>query len=170
MSKPLSSAHVSASPAPSFYKTWRAAGIWLGLGIGGFFDGIVLHQILQWHHLVSEVYPPTTLQNLKFNTLADGLFHAATWVFTLIGLVLLWRGTRGTHQPRPTLAFVGALLFGWGLFNVLEGTVSHQLLGLHHVRPGPDQLAYDLGFLVWGAAMLVTGGLLMRGEKRSGTL
>jgi uncharacterized membrane protein len=27
-----------------------AAGIFLGLGLGGFFDGIVLHQILQWHH------------------------------------------------------------------------------------------------------------------------
>jgi len=25
------------------------AGIVLGLGIGGFFDGIVLHQILGWH-------------------------------------------------------------------------------------------------------------------------
>ncbi len=24
----------------------------LGLGLGGFFDGIVLHQILQWHHLI----------------------------------------------------------------------------------------------------------------------
>lgn len=27
-----------------------AAGILFGLGLGGFFDGIVLHQILQWHH------------------------------------------------------------------------------------------------------------------------
>jgi uncharacterized membrane protein len=25
-----------------------AAGIALGLGLGGFFDGIVLHQLLQW--------------------------------------------------------------------------------------------------------------------------
>ena len=25
-----------------------AAGVFLGLGLGGFFDGIVLHQILQW--------------------------------------------------------------------------------------------------------------------------
>ncbi|THF69734.1 DUF2243 domain-containing protein [Deinococcus sp. Arct2-2] len=136
---------------------WRSAGVWLGLGLGGFFDGIVLHQILQWHHLVSAVYPPTTLQHLKLNTLADGAFHAATWVFTLIGLALLWRSTRNTQAPRSTKAFVGALLLGWGLFNVGEGLVSHQLLQIHHVRPGPNQLAYDLGFLLWGAVMLVLG-------------
>jgi len=27
------------------------AGIFLGVGFGGFVDGIVLHQILQWHHM-----------------------------------------------------------------------------------------------------------------------
>jgi uncharacterized membrane protein len=26
----------------------------LGIGLGGFFDGIVLHQILQWHHMLSD--------------------------------------------------------------------------------------------------------------------
>jgi hypothetical protein len=31
------------------------AGVFLGLGLGGFFDGIVLHQVLQWHHMVSLV-------------------------------------------------------------------------------------------------------------------
>ncbi|MFB9991282.1 DUF2243 domain-containing protein [Deinococcus oregonensis] len=165
MSEPFPSARVP--PFSQSSGPWRSAGIWLGLGIGGFFDGIVLHQILQWHHLVSEVYPPSTLQNLKINTLADGLFHAANWVFTLIGLALLWRGTRGTHPPRPTSAFVGALLFGWGVFNVLEGTISHQVLGLHHVRPGPHQLAYDLGFLAWGAVMLVAGWLWMRAGGQS---
>jgi uncharacterized membrane protein len=25
----------------------------LGFGLGGFFDGIILHQVLQWHHLLS---------------------------------------------------------------------------------------------------------------------
>lgn len=54
------------------------------------------------------------------------------------------------------------MLFGWGLFNVLEGIVDHHLLQIHHVRPGPDQALYDLGFLVWGAAMLLIGWVLMR--------
>jgi uncharacterized membrane protein len=31
----------------------RAPGILLGIGLGGFVDGIVLHQILQWHHMLT---------------------------------------------------------------------------------------------------------------------
>ncbi|WP_221090702.1 DUF2243 domain-containing protein [Deinococcus aquaedulcis] len=134
----------------------------LGIGLGGFFDGIVLHQLLQWHHLLSSVYAPTTLDNLKLNTLADGFFHAATWVFTVLGVALLWSGTRSGHAPRRTSALLGGLLLGWGLFNVVEGLIDHQLLQIHHVRPGPHQLAYDLGFLAWGALMMVLGWALLR--------
>jgi uncharacterized membrane protein len=61
---------------------------------------------------------------------------------------------------------IGGALVGWGLFNVVEGVVDHHLLRLHHVRPGPDQLAYDLGFLAWGALMLVVGVVLVRGSWR----
>ena len=68
------------------------AGIFLGIGLGGFFDGIVFHQILQWHHLVSTVYAPDSLPNIQFNTLMDGLFHAATYAFVIVGLVI--SGTR----------------------------------------------------------------------------
>ena len=55
----------------------RASGLLFGLGLGGFVDGIVLHQILQWHHIVSDVdrYPVTTVAGLEINTLSDGLFH-----------------------------------------------------------------------------------------------
>ncbi|ADV68769.1 DUF2243 domain-containing protein [Deinococcus maricopensis] len=143
-------------------QQWRWGGVLLGVGLGGFFDGVVLHQVLQWHHVISETVVPDTLQNLKLNTLADGLFHVGTYVLTLLGLALLWAGLRGTHVAWSTAAFVGTLLFGFGLFNVVEGTVNHQLLGIHHVRPGPYRLAYDLGFLVWGAAMMVGGWRLMR--------
>lgn len=150
-------------------RSWLWGGVFLGLGLGGFFDGIVLHQILQWHHLLSEVYLPTTLENLRINTVADGFFHAVTWVFTLIGTWLLWQGTRGTHAEWSTRAFLGSLLFGWGLFNVVEGLIDHHLLQIHHVRPGPNQALYDLGFLVWGAAMLLIGWALMR-RPRAGTV
>lgn len=146
-------------------RRWMRGGVLLGLGIGGFFDGIVLHQILQWHHMVSTTYPPSTLENLRLNTLGDGLFHAATYAFTLVGLFLLWSGLRGRHPAWQTSAFIGTLLFGFGLFNVVEGLVNHQLLGIHHVRPGPYQLVYDVGFLVWGAVMLVMGWGLMRGGR-----
>ena len=35
-----------------------SAGILFGLGLGGFFDGIILHQVLQWHHMLTSAgYP-----------------------------------------------------------------------------------------------------------------
>jgi uncharacterized membrane protein len=139
------------------------AGIWLGLGLGGFFDGIVLHQILQWHHMVSVHFPPSSLDNLELNTLADGLFHAAAWLFTLVGVFTLWAALRGRSGRFSLGVLVGAMLIGWGLFNLVEGVVDHHLLNLHHVRPGPNQWVWDVAFLVWGAAMLVGGWLLIRG-------
>lgn len=142
-----------------------AAGIFLGLGLGGFFDGIVLHQILQWHHMASVPYPTDTLETLEFNTLLDGLFHAATYVFVAIGLGLLWRAAHRPHPPWPSRKLLGTLLMGFGLFNLVEGLVNHQWLGLHHVNetvPREQWIYWDLGFLVWGAAMLVGGWWLWR--------
>ena len=143
------------------------AGIVIGLGIGGFFDGIVLHQILQWHHLVSEHYPPTTLENLQVNTLADGLFHGATWIFTVLGLFMLWRVYQENHSVRATRVLVGGLLMGWGIFNLVEGIVVHHILQIHHVRTGLDQAVWDIGFLVWGALMLIIGWYMTRGSRVS---
>ncbi|HYF62737.1 MAG TPA: DUF2243 domain-containing protein [Herpetosiphonaceae bacterium] len=152
--------------APAADRRQVAAGVLLGIGLGGLFDGIVLHQILQWHHLVSAPYPPTSLDNLEINTLADGLFHAATWLATLAGVLLL-AGRRGGlgRLPAPRV-LVGSLLAGWGAFNLVEGIVDHHLLGLHHVRPGPGQLWWDLGFLAWGALMLLGGIGLLRSARR----
>ena len=143
-------------------------GVLAGLGLGGFFDGIVLHQLLQWHHLVSNVYPVTTVAGLERNTLGDGLFHAASYLLTVAGLFLLWSVARHRHEAWPASLLVGTLLLGWGLFNLIEGTVDHHILRIHHVRPGPNQLVYDVAFLAWGALML-TGGwaLVRRGLRRS---
>lgn len=142
-------------------------GVLAGLGLGGFFDGIALHQLLQWHHLVSSVDPVTTVAGLERNTLGDGLFHAASYLFTVAGLFLLWSVARRRHEAWPAGLLVGTLLIGWGVFNLLEGTVDHHLLRIHHVRPGPNQLAYDLAFLVWGAVMLAGGwALVRRGLRR----
>ena len=56
----------------------------------------------------------------------------------------------------------GWLLLGWGLFNVAEGIVDHHLLGIHHVREGANQTAWDLAFLAFGALLLIGGWLLTR--------
>jgi uncharacterized membrane protein len=73
----------------------RAPGILLGIGLGGFVDGIVLHQLLQWHHMLTSEgsFPATTVAGLETNTLWDGIFHAAAWVAVVAGLWILWRRT-----------------------------------------------------------------------------
>jgi uncharacterized membrane protein len=154
------SAETEPAQAPS-----TASGLLFGLGLGGFVDGIVLHQILQWHHMVSDVsrYPVDTVAGLEVNTLADGLFHVAAWVFVLLGSIAAiraWR--RGRLAPSWRFHF-GLVLVGWGVFDVVEGLVDHQLLGVHHVRDdlgGP--LSWDIGFLVFGALLVVGGWALYR--------
>ena len=138
------------------------AGILLGIGLGGFVDGIVLHQILQWHHMVSVPYPPDSVVNLQLNTLLDGFFHAFTWAITAIGLATLWRASRQPHVLWSTSVFVGSLSMGWGLFNLVEGIINHHLLGIHHVRAGSNTLAWDLAFLACGAVLLLGGWALTR--------
>jgi uncharacterized membrane protein len=152
-----------------------SAGILLGLGLGGFFDGILLHQVLQWHHMFTSAgYPANDLGNLEFNVMWDGLFHASTYVFTASGLALLWRHARRPHRPWAARLLWGSMLLGFGTFNVVEGLVDHHLLGIHHVNetvPASQWIYWDVGFLVWGAAMVVIGWWLLRsGRRRSSTL
>ena len=146
-----------------------AAGILFGLGLGGFFDGIVLHQVLQWHHMVSIPYVPDTVENLKINTLADGLFHTATYIFVVAGLVLLWQHSSRRHLAWSGKMIVGTLLLGFGAFNTVEGLIDHQILGIHHVNetvPHDQWIYWDLGFLIWGIAMLIGGWFLLHAGKR----
>ncbi|WP_323174672.1 DUF2243 domain-containing protein [Natrialba sp. PRR66] len=149
------------------------AGIVLGIGLGGFFDGIVLHQLLQWHHMLSARTDPTVLAGLRLNVVADGLFHVGTYLFTIAGIVLLVRAWRRTDVPPSGRALVGSTIVGWGVFNLLEGLVNHHLLGIHHVWPaGPGSvLLWDVGFLLSGVVFIVGGYALIRLDERvvSGT-
>jgi uncharacterized membrane protein len=150
-----------------------AAGFFLGLGLGGFFDGIILHQVLQWHHMLTSAgFPPNTVENLKFNTLLDGLFHITTYIFVAIGLSLLWRAAHDRHAHWSGKMLMGTMLMGFGVFNVVEGMIDHHLLGFHHVNETvpPEQWIYwDVGFLIWGAAMLIGGWLLLKSGQRETT-
>ena len=137
----------------------------LGVGLGGFVDGIVLHQILQWHHMLTAAgdHPADTVAGLEANTLADGLFHAATWLFVVAGIVVLRRAW-ADGRPAPTIsAQLGGVLAGWGTLNVVEGLVDHHLLGVHDVRDDDaDPLWWNLGFLAFGALLVVVGVVLLR--------
>ena len=143
-----------------------AAGLLLGVGLGGFVDGIVLHQILQWHDMLASVVPPVDLVSMKYNMLWDGLFHAFTWLVTLGGVALLFRAGRRADAVWSGRVLAGAMLAGWGLFNGVEGLIDHQLLGIHHVHPGVDQLAWDVGFLASGPVLVLAGWLLARRPTR----
>jgi uncharacterized membrane protein len=147
-----------------------SAGLLLGLGLGGFFDGIVLHQLLQWHHLVTSAgYPPDSVENLKLNTFWDGVFHSATYVLVLLGLAVLWRASRRQPLAWSGRRLIGSMLMGFGIFNLVEGVIDHQILGLHHVNetvPREQWILWDLAFLLWGAAMLVGGFALWRAGAR----
>lgn len=143
-----------------------AAGLLLGAGLGGFVDGIVLHQILQWHNMLSAQLPPDTLVRAKINMYWDGVFHAAVWVLTAVGLGLLWRAAGRADVPHSSRTLWGGLLLGWGLFNVVEGVIDHQLLGLHHVYEfTANKLPWDLAFLAFGLGLLLGGGALVQAGR-----
>jgi uncharacterized membrane protein len=164
--RPSTLTGMATQPAPydrSVRPPSKVAGVLYGLGLGGFIDGIVLHQILQWHHLVSHVddFPVGTVAGLQVNTLADGFFHLATWFLVLaasIATLVSWR--QGRLAPNWSFHF-GLVLTGWGIFNLVEGLIDHQILQIHHVRDdlgGP--LSWDVGFLIFGLLLTIAGWLL----------
>jgi uncharacterized membrane protein len=142
----------------------RRAGVLLGLGLGGFLDGILLHQILHWHNMGSAVLVPDTLGALQTNMRWDGLFHASVWLLTLAGVfTLLADARRGARLP-DAAGFTGLLLLGWGLFNLVEGLIDHHLLSVHHVRDLPLHVPlYDWLFLgIGGLGLIGLGWALSR--------
>jgi uncharacterized membrane protein len=149
----------------------KAPAFVMGLGLGGFIDGIVLHQILQWHHMLTGDEggePMDTVAGLEANTLADGLFHVATWVLVLAATLLTVRAWQRRELAPPWRTHFGLLLAGWGVFNLVEGVVDHQLLGVHHVRDDLGApLGWDLAFLALGVLLIVGGVALTRAGGRT---
>lgn len=143
------------------------AGAVLGVGMGGFVDGIVLHQILQWHEMVSAWNPPVTLVAKQVNVFWDGLFHAFTWLTTALGIGLLWRAGGRPDVPRSGKALVGSLLLGWAIFNLVEGIIDHHILGVHNVREVTAwPLAWNLGFLLASLGLLAGGWALIHRARQ----
>ena len=80
----------------------------------------------------------------------------------LAGTLLLVRAWRSGRLAPPWAFHAGLLLAGWGLFNLVEGLVNHQLLGIHHVRDDLGApLSWDLGFLAFGALLMLGGFALV---------
>jgi uncharacterized membrane protein len=159
-------------------KALIKAGIVLGLGFGGFADGIMLHQILGWHHVVCSTpdCQPFSVRQLEHQNTQDGFFLLITWIISLTGMVMLFRAARHQVSGWSGRVLSGAMLAGWGLFNFFEGLINHQILGLHHVLPGNHQLLWDMLYLVLGLVFIYAGLHLTRSrheqlllERSSGT-
>ncbi len=138
------------------------SGIFLGIGMGGFVDGIVFHQLLQFHNMLSAKYPPTSVVHLEVNMFWDGIFHTFTWIMTAVGIAVLWCAVRQPDAYLSGRSLVGSICLGWGLFNLVEGVINHHVLHLHHVREVPGHLPWDLAFLASGAILMTLGFALIR--------
>ena len=168
--KALTQSQTGSVGSPTGTQPPKLPALLLGVGFGGFIDGIVLHQILQWHHMLTATghHPATTVAGLEANTLADGFFHVATWMAVVSGSALMLRAWAAGRLAPPARVHLGLLLAGWGMFNLVEGLIDHQLLGVHHVRDdlgGP--FSWDLGFLALGLLLVLVGSTLVKSAGRS---
>lgn len=144
-------------------QSWVRWGIVLGFALGGFFDGILLHQILQWHHLLSLV---PGVDTIRAQVLWDGYFHALMYVVAVAGFWGLWRA-RARLPGGRTRALPGALLIGFGAWHVVDSVLSHWLLGIHRIKlDSPNPLLWDLiWFVAFGLVPLLLGWLLLKGWR-----
>jgi uncharacterized membrane protein len=138
-----------------------AAGV-IGFALGGFFDGILLHQVLQWHHFLS-LAGGEAWRDIRMQILADGLFHVAVYAIALLGLGLLWRA-RGGLGGMWAARVLGWALLGFGLWQLVDVVGFHWIVGIHRIRVDvPNPLAWDLGWLaVIGLPPLLAGAWLLR--------
>ncbi|MDB5591216.1 DUF2243 domain-containing protein [Enterovirga sp.] len=139
-----------------------AAGI-LGFALGGFIDGILLHQVLQWHHLLSLV-EGDALRDIRVQILADGLFHVLMYGIAILGLWLLWRARGRITGQAADLRLVASALLGFGIWQVVDVAGFHWLAGIHRIRVDvPNPLVWDIGWLVvFAVPSLAAGWWLMR--------
>ena len=120
-------------------RTARAkqAALLLGLGLGAFFEGVLMHPL-------------------------GGAFYMAMWAVCVGGVALLWTAVRGPGPLPSGRGFVGFFLIGWGVFNMLEGLLRHDL-------------AKEWLIFASGLGFVLLGGLLSRMrdehliERRSGS-
>jgi uncharacterized membrane protein len=130
----------------------------IGVGVAGFLDETVFHQLLHWHHFYDKGTPAAGLAS-------DGFFHAGSWICTVVGIFLFADLQRrgGTVTKR----LWAGLLLGWGGFQLYDGLVQHKMLGLHQIRYHVDLLPYDLVWDLAGAIGILIGLFLLLGSTRS---
>ncbi len=136
----------------------------LGFALGGFFDGILLHQVLQWHHLLSGL-EGSAFRDIRVQILADGLFHLLMYAVAVAGLWRLWRARRAFALPGADRRLLAGVLIGFGVWHMLDGALSHWILGIHRIRMDVEEpLYWDLlWFFAFGVLFVAAGWRLGRG-------
>ncbi|OLP60317.1 hypothetical protein BJF93_15275 [Xaviernesmea oryzae] len=154
---------ITAAKGERFSGAHQAAGFALGFGIGGFFDGILLHQVLQWHHLLSGV--EQARQDIRVLILWDGLFHLLMYIIAGLGLWLLWRTRKECAETGADRHLLAQAFIGFGSWHMLDGILSHWILGIHRIRMDVDNpLFWDLlWFVLFGIVPAIFGVLIRRG-------
>lgn len=123
-----------------------------GIGMIGMLDGIILHQILQWHSM----YMYTTR---AYQIVSDGIFHLAVTIVVFVATYLLWK----SEEKHNNLLFWGSFLLGAGVFNLVEGIIDHHLLRIHHVNWfTSNRFMYDILFDLISISMILIGWGLVR--------
>lgn len=156
-----------ATEAGRYSGRFEWSGYTLGFGIGGFFDGILLHQILQWHHLLSGVEQARL--DIRVLILWDGMFHALMYIIAGIGLWLLWRARKDFPAPGADRRLLTNALIGFGVWHILDSILSHWVLGIHRIRMDVDNpLFWDLlWFAVFGIVPIAIGWTMRRGGSKA---
>jgi uncharacterized membrane protein len=147
-------------------------GLLLGVGIAGFIDETIFHQLLQWHNF----YWGTTEY---WRIFSDGLFHLVTTLLLLWGTFRLWRDPYSTDSVR-TKAILGGLFVGVGGFNAYDGVVQHVIFHFHlvqeHVCPKvhannsiiscPADIPYEIVWISMGIIVIAIGVVFWRHARR----
>lgn len=134
------------------------SGILMGVGVAGFIDETVFHQLLHWHHFYDRGSADAGL-------VSDGFFHAGSWIAMVAG-IFVFADLQRRRATVPRRVWAGAWL-GWGGFQVYDGLIQHKVLGLHQIRYHVDLLPYDLVWNVSGGVGLLLGIYLCTGPARS---
>lgn len=124
------------------------SGVLFGVGLAGFIDETVFHQLLHWHKFYDGSTP-------ELGLVSDGIFHAFGWLASVAALLLLAQLFR--HHAVQWRRWWGAVLIGTGAFNLYDGTVQHKLLRLHQIRYNVDLLPYDLTWNISASVVIAIG-------------
>lgn len=158
----------SSEPIRQTRQPVRLPAFWLGFTLAGFFDGILLHQVLQWHHLLSNL-EGVLFRDQRVQIAADGYFHVLMYFLLGFAMWLLWRRREALASPGAGARVLQFLLVGFGAWQWTDVVLFHWILGIHNVRVGVENpLVWDVGWLViFGVAPLLIAWF-MRGHMGGG--